>query len=702
MLGQFLRQKWKFSSSLLLVSIWAFIRFGSNRITTTFDESYYLSTLKVGGEYSGLVTPFLLRVFDAFTGEPVVSLLIISVSIFVIYYFAVAAFHRKFDGFAAAEYLLMALLLSSHYTWSANEVRPQQIGLLFGLALLLWVWKVIDGSFSRVRSLFLGLLLWAFLMVSHVLSFAVFLILSWALLLYAFLTMRIGTKDYALLSMLPAVGAVTFFLLPPYRMMVFSIKWLLKHSSLSLMNYAGMHLEATVIITFLLAPLFGVLIRYEERGHGLLRRSLNLLINELRRRRKLYFNVAVVLVLSAILFQFYLGAPRYSVVYGGKMNLLLLMQMGNIIFAVLLLRGLFRELSAGVMTPLALLTSVLLLLEGGALLLSVVMPKNFGSFGFTNWAIRVYQYLVVVSAPYVASELGRIFSINGRILRRMAVALFIAGIMTSVINVARPPAIYNYPYYWTKADIQLVSHVGPGLVYVNGSPSLPFNSQALSFLGWAYGVNLHPVRGDLGGIPSPDFCVAPLCHSPYPYRALALSTLNANEGFRIMDGTAPKGMTGWIDNVIGNRSPALNGTVELIVGNSTVNPLIARLESEFLLPVQVNYSVVTGPTFRYYQTVKAGEKEGDVRKGYFVIEFVEVNGTPVLVVEGVCWDAMAAGVWFLANKVLRDPKKWDYSWIVGEWEESDGKVLPFLRFYPEDKNGFSYGDRIKIVTAGKP
>jgi hypothetical protein len=130
--------------------------------------------------------------------------------------------------------------------------------------------------------------------------------------------------------------------------------------------------------------------------------------------------------------------------------------------------------------------------------------------------------------------------------------------------------------------------------------------------------------------------------------------------------------------------------------------VIARLESEFLLPVQVNYSTVTGPTFRYYQTVKAGEKEGDVRKGYFVIEFVEVNGTPALVVEGVCWDAVAAGVWFLANQVLREPEKWNYSWIVGEWEESDGKVLPFLRFYPEDKNGFSYGDRIKIVAVGKP
>jgi len=618
------------------------------------------------------------------------------------YYFAVVAFHRKFDGFATMEYLLMALLLSSHYIWSANEVRPQQTGLLFGLAVILWIRKVIHGSFSRIRSFLLGSLLWVFLMVSHVLSFAVFLILSWVLLLYALLTERIGTKDYIVLTTLPVVGIIAFFILPQYRMMVFSVKWLLKHSSLSFLNYAGRYLEATVIITFLLVSLSGILVRYEEREYGLLRRSLNLLINELRGRWKLYFNVAVVLLLSAILFQFYLGASRYSVVYGGKLTLLFLMQMGNIIFGILLLRGLLRELSERAMTPLALLTSVLLILEGGALLLSVVMPRNFGSFGFTNWAIRIYQYLVVVSAPYAAVEIKRIFSMNGRIPRRIAVALFIAGITVSVINVARPAVVYNYPYYWTKADIRLVSHVGPGLVYINGSPSSPFNAQALSFLGWAYGVNLHPVRGDLGGIPSPDFCVASLCHSPYPYKALTLSSLDTDKGFRIIDGAAPKGMAEWIGGVVGNRSSTVNGTVELIVGNSTVNPMIARLESEFLLPVQVNYSVVTGPTFRYYQTVKAGEKEGDVRKGYFVIEFVEVNGTPALVVEGVCWDAVAAGVWFLASQILRDPENWDYSWIVGEWEESDGKVLPFLRFYPGDKNGFSYGDRIKIVRVGTP
>ncbi len=692
--------KKKLSFAGLFLIVWLVVRFGFERITTTFDEAYYISTIKIGGVYSGLVTPYLLRAINYVVSSPVVSLLTVSLVLFIMYPFFLLWFHRSFSGYSSGTLsFYLGLLLSSHYLWSSNEVRPQQIGVVVGLLLLFTTLRMFNGGTPTFQGSLVLSLLWVLLGLVHVFSLGIFLALAWFIGVVELVNDESLGKYLTVLG--PSVLGLSSLLLPQYRTMVFSIKWMLKHSSNALLNFVGWNFYPSLFGGWLLLLLSGPTIAALWKKTPVLGVVLERIKAEAIERARLYIFLGAVTMAFLMVVQFNLGREAYGNVYR-SLEFVMVMQAGNFFFGVLAISGFIGSLKderTRLIRDLLVFMVFLLVL---ALLVSMVMPSGFGSFGFRNWMIRVYQYFVMFSIPFVARGIEDL--IRGAKWRRIVVVLLVAGILISVLNVARPPVIYKYPYYWTERDLELLSKVGPGFVYLNETLTPPKNYLAVSFLGWAYGNHIESYSRSVEYLPEPDFCVSGLCHSPYPYREITLASVDFSS-IAIVSGDIQGGLEEWTRSLFPSEGTKQNGPV-LVLGNSTLNPLIEELESRYLLPVVVNYSIITGPHFRYYYAIKEGRRKGDVVRSMFVIQAVLVNGTPVVVVSSASLDGVAAGLWVLRNEILQNATKWkNVSFVVGEWKEKDGEVLPFVEAYSCDKNGFSYGDKIKILrvgTVGKP
>lgn len=697
----FLKNKLAFIG--LFLAVWLVIRFGSGRITTTFDEAYYISTIKIGGVYSGLITPYLLRSINSIVSNPVVSLLSVSLVLFLIYPFFLLWFHRSFSGYSSnALPFYLALLLSSHYLWSSNEVRPQQTGVLVGLVLILVILRVFDGDSLAPKSVLVVSALWALLGLSHILSLGIFLALAWFIGVVKLTEGRSLSRYFMALG--PSALGVLSLLLPQYRTTVFSIKWILKHSSNPLFCSAGWNFYFSLVIGWFLLLISGPLVAKMWERVPSLRSFFERIRSELTHRAGLYAFLGILGMAALMLVQFHLGAEVYEKVYRDRM-FIVIMQTGNFLFGALTVVGFInalREKRQDSSTKVLVFMGLLMIF---ALLISMVMPSGFGSFGFRNWMIRVYQYFVVFSVPFVAREVEVLLK-GTKLHRATVVAVLVIGIVISVLNVGRPPVVYNYPYYWTERDLELLPRVGPGFVYLDDTLTPPENSLAVSFLGWAYGNRIEPYPCGVEHLPEPDYCVSGLCHSPYPYQEISLASLNLSHA-TVVSGDTPKSLENWALSLFSITGATKTTKVPVIaLGNSTLNPMIEELESQYLLPVMVNYSIITGPNFKYYYAIKEGRRKGDVVRSMFVVQAVLVNNTPVVVISSPSLDGVVAGLWVLRNEIIQSPAKWqDVSFVVGEWEEKDGEVLPFVEAYPGDKNGFSYGDEIKILrigTVGKP
>jgi len=666
---------------IALTVTWCVIRFGARRITTTFDEAYYLSTVKISGVYSGLFVPSLLRGVTLMTRNPVSGLLFISIATFLTYYYLIRWFATGVGFKVNQTSLLVAVLLSSHFLWNANEVRPQAFGIMLGIPLIYLLLKK-SSSLSWALSV---LILWVALTFVHVLSFFIFLSIYWAVDLLYLATGKTSAEGYIISMSLPLGGLLAFLLMPQYRSTIFSVKWILKHSSLHLLKVTGWNFSGA-LLSFYLAMVAGGLILGVALKAPLLRMGSSLCDILRMGRVKLWIVVFSGLFLLLIFLQFWLNRTLYMGFYSGNWGLPFLMQAGNFLFVLLLLYRLLERMRGSMNVPyfITLITLVLLGISGIAA--SFFMPTGFGSFGFRNWGLRVYQYFAVFAVPCVAEK---VFELNiPRISSKKSIAVvFGIFIIISITNVARLPPLYRYPYYWNLGDIEFASMATPGFFFTPDY-GIPPNSVAVELLGWAYGVHLEPLRGG-GSLSKPDVCSSTLCHVPFPYRLEPIGNSTTLSPATVVWGHVPEGVR---DTVMEMIPKAGGGDYYLLLGNSSTNGLIRLLEDGYLVPVIVNYSVIIGPTFRYFYAIHAGRKNWDVTRGTFAIQSVLVNGSHYIVVSGNCWDAVVAGVHYLFS--LKGPKS---SIIVGEWVEEDRKVLPGLRLSPTDHNGFSYGDSIRIL-----
>ncbi len=662
--------------------LWFLIRFGFGRIWTTFDEAYYLSTIKVGGVYSGVLTPLMLRGAYRLFHDPVLSLLALSFVLFMLYPLVLLRFYGVM-GVRNPTKVVLILFISSYFLWTANAFRPQQFGVPVGLLTFVMHWKPLK---HRTLEIPLWASLWLVLMLTHVLSFLVFFTLILILSSVDVALERINLRR-ALTETLTALPAVVLFLrFPMYSETVYSMKWMLKHSSLAPLRFAGWNLPWLLPLLFICISLVPVVFGWMGER---IKRICGEFVGIINKRPKVTFWLLLSASVVALLVQFWLGRSVYTSVYRTTW-FLPIMQAGNLLFAVLLIWGIIKNV--GNWEPFDRGSVVMLLLGAFGLILSLMMPSGYGSFGFRNWTVRVLQYLVFLGAPVVA----RVLRIPRRIPLKVGVTVLITILsVVSVLNVARPHPIYDYPYYWTSNDIKLVKNAGPGLVYEINLSTIP-NAITLSFLGWAYGFRLVPIGRGSRYAAHPQVCSGGLCYSPFPYRLTPIDSMTEKAG--LSTGKMSPSMRELAVSMLtthGFRISANAGTI-LVLGNASTNPLIRRLQSSYLVPVVINFSIVTGPDFVVYHAIHAGRRSCDAWMAYFVVESVEVNGSNIVVISGPNYDAVFAGLWWL----VRNGTKSGLSYVVGMWMEKDGRVLKPLSCGPNDRNGFSFGDEVRISTGG--
>ncbi|ASJ08349.1 hypothetical protein A3L11_03520 [Thermococcus siculi] len=703
--------------SVLSAGVVLYVRLSFGRYFTTIDESYYVSLLGDPRWYrtsivSGYVTPFLLHVFRSLFATPVDEVVWYS-AIAAVVYILLIFWVYKAVGLSSRHSLisLLILLMTPLYIWSVIQVRPQQAGLLVGLLIIALFVRLKPG-----KALFFGgSALYVLLVFSHVLSFIVYslLLVSYLSVLVLFGEEMAYRKKYLVLAGSVILSWIVFLLFPYSRPILKNMTWLfnnLFHVGLSVKAFSALSAGMLVI---LLLGWYLILIHIPGRLTGTLSAIVGSMekVEDAYRRvdHKLFALLALMLVFGVLYVQFMLGAQVYARVYQGSPLALLLFQMGNLVFALLYLRGVFLSTIRGRFGDLELLSLLMIPIAGAFLLVSFFMPRGNGIWGFHNWLIRALQYFVPLAAPLVGRQIMEDVDSANIEWERVLVSVFLALIiMISVLNTARIPGVYDYDAVWSHELVELCGDFG-GIYVPRGESSL-YSSFVENNLLKACGNGLSlDERGPLV-VSSDGFYISPTRYSTLTigeFGGLAsdyagrLVVMSGGDAFRssyvvsLLPGSVFLPLDP-DDCPLGK--PWLSRPV-LLIGGPVSNPCTRELEKVGALKVGLGNNYVT--TLHSAYSIPAPEKWWDVREGLFVIHSLRYKGVPILLVEGTNLDATLAGVYYLMNAVY--PRMGYYGsvhYIVGKWEETDGMVIDAAKGVPTDTNGFSPGDRITVLETG--
>ncbi|CAD5243313.1 conserved membrane protein of unknown function [Thermococcus camini] len=725
---------------LLLLTFLAFvlgcsIRCGFGRYFTAFDESYYMSLM--GDVYfyrkwpfSGFVLPFLLMgIFHTLRLEPLQLVIAFSLAVFVVYVPVVYWFYRRV-GISREVSILstLVLFLSSYYIWSGLEVRPQQLGLLWGLLVTAYYL----GSHREIRDAdFVVLpLLFVFMALIHILSFVFFSVLLMLYTVYILLSGDLSDglwrRNFLLASLSSLAGLLTILWFPPYGRMVGAVIWIVENMRLvSALHLSQGLFKLLAVGGYLLTVAFvWLVVSFLRQRRGSLVRAWGFLVGMVNR-----FFVPILLLAAlawgvAVYLQFLLNSAVYSAVYRGSLLAFVFFQLGNIFFGFMLVYSLLDRIRSGKLQTLEILAVLWMLIGGAMLAISFIMPKTAGGWGFSNWLVRVLQYFPVFGAPLVARIihedlrhlLGELDSFSAKFSGIGLTILLASLIFISVMNVARPSAFYTYDAVITDEilDVSLYHLKNDGIVAWGDASD--FRSFVLLNFFRAVSPETKTTTWDSGYpylvLSSDDFRVY---RSWYSTSTLGSLTGRSFFSLRTSGSDSPdrEAETRYSVQILrgvyslslmndAECSYLLDSDTPLILIGAGSNDCTALLERSGSLPVSIGPEGVSTPTHSY-PLPEAPENWWNVREGYFVIQAVEnLQGTPILAIVGTNVDSTIAGVWYFVNEVY--PRiRGDYSdvhYIVGLWKEADDDVWPGLKFDSSDGNGFSPGDRITIIEKG--
>lgn len=333
-------------------------------------------------------------------------------------------------GLAAPGRTLLVLTLSSHFWAPLLEARPQQWGqtLVFCGVIGCWLWLRRQGGVW-----FFGLL--PALAFTHILSHAILLFLCGVLVLVHGGQRQGGASRRHVVVVLALLGSLAVYALPqgPYAAMlgdVMQMHWRrvpLIESSLALLASLGLG--------------WTVWWAWRRWGAVLPMPMLKGGAEYARRRWRgpgLPVVVALLLVAGLTMQAAVLPAAAWSP-YGGSTALFGLLQLGNVLFAVLVLAGLPRFAAAlrpgGLDTsPDALLAWMLLSLGLLSMLALGVSPWLLD----TNWLLRLIDYSLPFAAVVAAAGLQRLWA---SALMPLGATLMPLGVAASLVSVLRLPGV---------------------------------------------------------------------------------------------------------------------------------------------------------------------------------------------------------------------------------------------------------------------
>lgn len=700
--------------SIIVVAFVVFIRIGFGRYFTTIDESYYLSLLGTSHWYqssivSGYVTPLSLHVLYPLFNNPVKEAIVYSVFVSILYLLVLFYIYRLFGlSFANSVLSEVVLFMTPLFMWSMIQIRPQQIGLLVGLFLV----AVFISKPPSWRLFLEVLILFTLLIFSHLLSF-----IMYSLVLIGFITISIILNKsnieywykYKILIGAISLTWIVFLLFPYSHLILKNLTWLFNMTFGTQFSPTLFSMVSSVSILVLLLFWYFVLIHF-----GSYLRSTLYSIWYLASRRVLYEShpfrkvalfVGVVLVFSGAYLQFRFSSSLYLKIYGESVWALLLFQMGNIVFAILYLRGLFKKLTQGIEDNWVMLSGIMAIIAGVMLLISFFMPSGNGVWGFHNWFIRGLQFFVPLASPVVVDVILDEVATDRSAFMKISVSLLISSlIVVSVLNTARVPYVYNYDATWNPELVDLCPTFHG--TYLSREPQGKFSEFVTSNLLKACGDELSKNPSGQLMASSDSFSILERKYSPLSLYDF-VNSLKAHGGNAVIiaGGSIPRNI--FILSLFPNSRlipiyhsencslDELSKTLPLIlVGGPEVNPCSKFISTD--IPIKLGTNYVITPNSKYF--VPFPSPWWNATQGLFVIYSVKYNGRPVLLVEGTNLDSTLAGIYYFHSYIYSVPSRYQNThYIVGKWIEKDNNVLSFVKGAPGDNNGFSYGDKIEIL-----
>ena len=147
--------------------------------------------------------------------------------------------------------------------------------------------------------------------------------------------------------------------------------------------------------------------------------------------------IFIVVLLVVLTTQFLLNRDVHTSKYRGSMLLFLFMQVGNMVFGALFLKGYFTKIRKGQFDdPFFRFATILMLMGAASILLSLFLPINFN-----NWSIRIMNYWTLFAVPIVTKE---VMDMHPRWRSILTFVLPIV-IIISLINISRDQTIFGYP-----------------------------------------------------------------------------------------------------------------------------------------------------------------------------------------------------------------------------------------------------------------
>lgn len=692
-----LRERIAWPSLFVFVSGYLVIRLAFGRYFTTIDESYYLSLLGdktwYEGIVSGYITPFLLHLVHSigFLKNPVYSLYAYSLAMGLVYLFTVHHVYRVFIR-RHLHVSQLVLFMTPLFWWAIIQVRPQQMGLLLGIVLFFMVSRF---KFNRRWHPIATGVLFLTLIFAHVLSFLVF---SFVVVVYLLMGRRRGASDetfklkFYSVSLSILLAWAVFLVVPFTHPTLVNMRNLVDSMfRISLLLFQFKVLSELGLVLFLLSLYY----MFRMLPRRLVNLSLSVAYRILGSR--FFMPIGAVVIVIAFMAQYHLGAGVYNSVYQGSVAAILLFQLGNIFFSIGYLEGIRKKLLNSELNSLDTASIIILLLAGASLGISVIMPKGNGVWGFHNWMIRVLQYWVFFAASAVGYGLYRDFSMDGTSLRRVGIVIISALIFLSVLNTARIPSVYNYDATWSPSLVESCQLLHG--IYVPRTPQTKISRFVTGNLLRACKSSLGAISSDIDGatpafyISTQSMTIGGFLRGVSEGSVYFVSPRGSPTSVYFMN-VVPESMPLYIN---GNECPVIPSLPVILLGGPAVNPCVSELEGS--LPVKVTSTLVSidGKSF----SVPTPRPWWNATRGIFVIQAAQLGGNPVLVIEGTNLDATLAGIYYYANFIMNNSESLgDVHYIVGLWEEQDNSVIPLAKGSVNDKNGFSLGDRIKILAVG--
>jgi len=417
----------------------------NNAVFASADESNYIDLLYriAAGKFAVVSGPgyiLLLNLIKGISGidfislVPLLAAIVSSVSLFVIY----LIYKKETKKPPYALLSCIVLLLTTHFLWPIIEGRPQQIGMF-----LVLISSVLFYKYLRDKNYFLPFIaLYAVTFIFHILSFFV---LSGGILLvgyWQYLNKKTELKKLIYVLIFFFLFIFLFFAdWFVYSNMNGAIIMLLANYPLCVLN-----LPYVAVIVFALIILTTVLMT------NLFKKSNLPKCIEYLTKKPIFFFLLVLAIIFSIFVQYKLSAFVYSSLYLNSFYYFILFQLGNICFGAMFLFGMFSLIKEKKTENLFFKYSVALMVIGAALLvLSFFFPG-----GFDNGLIRVLNYWTLFAAPIAAIPIIKINKKRWKIFLSILMSIFI---IISLVNTSKDPSLFNYEYYWDKADFSAMKWV---------------------------------------------------------------------------------------------------------------------------------------------------------------------------------------------------------------------------------------------------